>query len=57
MKKLACRLAVGVGAPLASLTASAVWTPTVGSAQPLDCWNGWWDPVANVCRRLIPPPA
>jgi hypothetical protein len=57
MRKLVRRLAVVVGAALASLTALAVWTSGLGSAQPLDCGNGWWDPVANVFRPpAVPPP-
>jgi hypothetical protein len=28
----------------------------VGSAQPLDCGNGWWNPVANVCRPPVVQP-
>jgi hypothetical protein len=58
MKMFVRRLAGVIGATLASLAASAVWAPAIGSAQPLDCDNGrWWVPVANVCRPpLIPPP-
>jgi hypothetical protein len=56
MRKFVRRLAAVIGAALASLTALAVWTPAVGTAQPLDCGNGWWDPVGNVCRPPVVQP-
>ncbi len=43
-------------AALSSIAALSLVTPAAGSAQPLDCQNGyWWDPVANVCRPPLVP--
>jgi hypothetical protein len=53
MRSFVRRLAViGWAAPAMVAFATAV-TPAVSSAQ---CDNGWWDPVANVCRPLVVPP-
>ncbi len=53
MRKSVRRLAAVIGVALTPLATVALANPSVSSAQPLDCGNGWWDPVANVCR----PPA
>src|SRR5882672_5960639 len=53
MRKSVRRLAAVIGVALTPLATVALANPAVSSAQPLDCGNGWWDPVANVCR----PPA
>jgi hypothetical protein len=52
VRKTLHRLAVVSAVVLAPLAAVTVATPAVSSAQ---CANGsWWDPVANVCRPLVP---
>ena len=56
MRKFVRRFAAVIGVAFSSLAASGVGTPAVGSAQPLDCGNGWWDPVANVCRPPVVQP-
>jgi hypothetical protein len=45
-----------VAAALAPIAAVTVGMPTVGSAQPPNCGDGWWDPVANVCRPSVVQP-
>ncbi|MEO3759525.1 hypothetical protein ABGB19_14710 [Mycobacterium sp. B14F4] len=47
------RRAVLVAAASAPITAVALMMSASGSAQPLNCPNGWWDPVANVCRGPV----
>ncbi|WP_082686757.1 hypothetical protein [Mycobacterium sp. IS-3022] len=39
-----------VAAPFAALS---LVMPASASAQPLNCPNGWWDPVANTCRGPV----
>jgi hypothetical protein len=52
MRDFVRRLAAVSGAALAPL-AFAVASPGISSAQPPNCGNGWWDPVANVCRPPV----
>jgi hypothetical protein len=57
MRKSVRRLAAVIGVALTPLATVALANPAVSSAQPLDCGNGWWDPVANVCQPpAVPPP-
>jgi hypothetical protein len=52
MGKFIRRLAVVIVSALAPMAFVALVTPGVSSAA---CDNGWWwDPVANVCRSLVP---
>lgn len=46
-----CLAVIGSGAPALAAFAAVV-APAVSSAQ---CGNGWWDPLANVCRPVLPP--
>jgi hypothetical protein len=56
MGKLIRRSAI-LTAALAPIAATSLVTAAAGSAQPLDCENGyWWDPVANVCQPPAPAP-
>ncbi|GJF19056.1 hypothetical protein NGTWS1803_08720 [Mycolicibacterium cyprinidarum] len=55
MGKLIRRSAI-MTAAVAPIAALSLATSAVGTAQPLDCQNGyWWDPVANVCQPPVAP--
>ena len=54
MSKFIRRVAGVVAVALAPMAYVTVVSPGVSSAQ---CgWGSWWDPVADVCRPVVPPP-
>ncbi|MFA5709426.1 hypothetical protein [Mycolicibacterium sp.] len=55
MRKTLQRAAITAVAAFAPLAFTAVVAPAVGSAVPVvpNCENGWWDPVANMCRPPV----
>lgn len=52
MKKIISRSMI-MAAAAAPVVAVSLVLPASASAQPLDCPNGWWDPVANTCRGPV----
>jgi hypothetical protein len=51
------RVAGVVAVALAPMTYMTAVSPAISSAEPQDCGPGnWWDPGANMCRPLLPPP-
>ncbi|MGV0606841.1 Uncharacterised protein [Mycolicibacterium flavescens] len=52
MSKIISRAMV-LAAAAGPIAAFSIATAATGAAQPLDCPNGWWDPVANVCRGPV----
>ncbi|KUI08847.1 hypothetical protein AU190_10560 [Mycolicibacterium acapulense] len=52
MSKIISRAMV-LAAAAGPIAAFSIATSATGAAQPLDCPNGWWDPVANVCRGPV----
>ena len=53
MSKFIRRVAGVVAVALAPMAYVTVVSPGVSSAQ---CdWGDWWDPIANVCRPIVPP--
>lgn len=54
MSKSIRRMASVAAVALAPMAYVTVVSPSVSWA---DCaWGDWWDPVANVCRPVVPPP-
>lgn len=50
VKRAAGRFAAAAATALMPLA----FTAAVGHADPIpNCENGWWDPVANICRPAI----
>ena len=47
------RRSMVLAAAAAPMTAFSLMMSAFGAAQPLNCPNGWWDPVANVCRGPV----
>lgn len=52
MNKIVSRAMVAAAAA-APIAAFSLLTAASAPAQPLNCPNGWWDPVANVCRGPV----
>lgn len=53
MSNLVGRLAAAAMLAVGTMAVVAVETPTVASAEPLNCPEGqYWEPTGNVCRPL-----
>jgi hypothetical protein len=53
MKRVVYGMAAAAALAFAPLGVVTVVTPTVSSAEPMNCAQGeYWDPTGNVCRPL-----
>jgi hypothetical protein len=53
MKRVVYSMAAAAALAFAPLAVVTVATPTMSSAEPLNCAQGeYWDPTGNVCRPL-----